>query len=203
MLKKTFLLFKHFNHQPSLCSWSFFHLVDPFGCYWPISYTSNSINSHIWLCEMEFILSTIVISHMLFIIVLEKNDRFPNMVNYSHNELVKMPRHHFCSSWLFLWHISMGLLCRILFFLQFITWPFWRRVMFWKDSLSRFNDLSMKIPHLGEFPIDAWDTFGKLLGIWGHVKTHLKFLVPMMKQLPMMFCESLVQYMSCQMLHHD
>jgi hypothetical protein len=28
----------------------------------------------------------------------------------------------------------------------------------------------MKLPHLGDSPIDAWDTVGKLLGIWGHVK---------------------------------
>jgi hypothetical protein len=125
---QTFLLFKRFNCQPSLCSWSFLQLVIG------IFPTSNSINSYIWLCEMEFILSSIVISHMLITIVLKKNDQFPNMINHSHNELIEMPKHHVCSYWLFLWHISLGLLCRILFILQFITWPFRRRVTFWKKT---------------------------------------------------------------------
>ncbi len=114
---QSFLLFNILTTNLAFAHGVFFHLVDPFGCYWHVYCTSNSIHSHIWLCEMEFILSTIVISHMLFIIVLEKNDQFPNMINHSHNELVKMPRHHVCSSWLFLWHISLGFLCRILFIL--------------------------------------------------------------------------------------
>ncbi len=48
---------------------------------------------------------------------------------------------------------------------------------FGKDSLFPFNDLSMRLPHLGDSPIDAWDTFGKLLGIWGHVKLSISFEV--------------------------
>lgn len=48
---------------------------------------------------------------------------------------------------------------------------------FGKDSLSPFNDLSTRLPHLGDSHVDAWDTFGKLLGIWDHVKLSISLEV--------------------------
>jgi hypothetical protein len=46
-----------------------------------------------------------------------------------------------------------------------------------KDSLSPFNDLSTKLPHLGDSLVDASNTYGKLLGIWGHVKLSISLEV--------------------------
>lgn len=48
---------------------------------------------------------------------------------------------------------------------------------FGKYSLSPFNDLSTRLPHLGDSHVDAWDTFRKLLRIWGHAKLSISLKV--------------------------